>query len=60
MLHFIIILSFPDSLSVSIKAVTPLPNRRLTALEIVTEFKEKRFIAGKTLFFIYQVLKLDL
>lgn len=57
MLYSIIILSSPDSLSISIKSVTPLPNRKLTPLKY---FKEKRFIAGKTLFFIYRVLKLDL
>ena len=37
---------------------TSLPNRkekRLTALEIVTQSKEGRFIAGKTLFLIYQI-----
>ena len=55
MLHSIIILSSPDS--ISIKAITPLPNRkekRLAALETVTQSKEGRFIAGKT-FLIYQI-----
>lgn len=50
MLYSIIFLSSPDSLSISIKAVTPLPNnrkKRLAALEIVTQSKEGRFIAGK-------------
>lgn len=34
--------------------------KSLAALEIVTQSKEGRFIAGRILFLIYQVLKLDL
>lgn len=59
LLHSIVILSSSDSLSISIKPVTPLPNRKLIALEILSQSKRKRFIAEKTLFFIYQVLELD-
>ena len=54
-LHSIIILSSPDS--ISIKAITHLgqieKKKRLTALEIVIQSEEGRFIAGKTLFLIY-------
>lgn len=56
-LHSIIILSSPDS--ISIKAITHLgqieKKKRLTTLEIVIQSEEGRFIAGKTLFLIYQI-----
>lgn len=60
MLYSTIFLSSPDSLSIYIKAITYLcqtkgGKKKTAALEIVTQFKEGRFIAGKTLFLIYQV-----